>query len=247
MKISYELNPPKILDSRFDYQQLERDLDIFRSRVKQLKVLVDNIHITDSVLGVPRLSSITLAKEFDIRARCSIRVRDRNFMALLQLITDAALAKIDGVLIVKGDNPKDNSRDSGLKPTQVVRDLNKLGFNRKIKLFLSIPSNASKSAIEKKVEVEPYGLITQTISSIENLITIHDIAKAHKIKVLPCIMIPSEKNRKSAERIGLNWDSYINDPYSFIRHAYDICGEVLMTSPMSFDDGLNTVRRLVGC
>jgi 5,10-methylenetetrahydrofolate reductase len=247
MKISYELNPPKILDTKFDHEQLVRDINTFRSRVMRIKDLVDSIHITDSVLGVPRVSSITLAKETDIKVRCSIRVRDRNFMALLQLVTDAILANLDGLLIVKGDEPKDNSIDSGLKSTQVVKELNKLGFNNKIKLFLSIPCNPSKSIIEKKIDAEPYGLITQTIASIESLIMINDIAKEHNIKVVPCIMIPSEKNRKSAETIGLNWSSYIDDPYSFIKQAYDICGEVLMTSPMSFDDGLNTIRRLVRC
>ncbi|RMF30579.1 MAG: 5,10-methenyltetrahydrofolate synthetase [Candidatus Nitrosothermus koennekii] len=244
MKISYELNPPRILNGNFDYDRLNYDLKRFYSRVAQIKDLVDSIHLTDSVLGVPRVSSITLARDFDIKVRCSLRVRDRNFLALLQLVTDAIFINVDGLLIIKGDEPRDRSIDSGLKPSKIVKQLNELGFSKKIKLFLSVPCNPSKDIIEKKVSAEPYGLITQTISSIDNLIMINDIAKANGVKVLPCIMIPSEKNKRSAEMIGLDWSNYINDPYSFIKRAYDICGEVLMTSPMSFDDGVKVLRRL---
>ncbi len=244
MKISYELNPPRILDGKFDYNRLNDNLVKFNSRVMQIKDLADSIHLTDSVLGIPRVSSINLAKNFDMKIRCSLRVRDRNFLALLQLVTDAIFNNIDGLLIVKGDEPRDNSVDSGLKPSNVVQRLNELGFNNKIKLFLSIPCNPSKDAIEKKISAEPYGLITQTISSIDNLVIVNDTAKKHGIHVLPCIMVPSEKNKRSAEMIGLDWSSYIDDPYSFIKRAYDICGEVLMTSPLSFNDGLDILRRL---
>ena len=244
MKISYELNPPKILNTRFDYDTLNDSLTRFNARVMKVKEFADSIHLTDSVLGIPRVSSISLARNFDMKIRCSLRVRDRNFLALLQLVTDAIFNNIDGLLIVKGDEPRDDSIDSGLKPSAVVKRLNELGFSDKIKLFLSIPCNPSKDAIEKKISAEPYGLITQTISSIDNLIMINDIAKKHGINVLPCIMIPSEKNKRSAEMIGLDWSSYATDPYSFIKRAYDICGEVLMTSPLSFDDGVEALRRL---
>ena len=248
MKISYELNPPKILNDGFDPYRLKQDLASLDDKVKALKGLVDNIHITDSVLGVARLSSISIAREYSkyIKVRCSLRVRDRNFIALLQLVADAIMIGIDGLLIVKGDDPRDNSIDSGLKPSYVVKELNSLGFNKHIKLYLSIPCNPNPNVIERKVSAEPYGLITQTISSLDNLITLNDIAKAHNVKVLPCIMVPSRKNLRSAKAIGLDWSSYEHDPYSFIKQAYDICGEVLMTSPMSFDDGLAMVRRLRG-
>lgn len=246
MKISYELNPPKILDGGFDYDRLKRDIARFRERVMMIRTLADNIHLTDSVLGIARISNISLAKDLGIKSRCSIRIRDRNLLALLQLVTDAILADIDGLLIVKGDKPKDRSIDSSLKPSIVVKTLNQLGFDKRIKLFLSISSNAKKEEIERKIDAEPYGFITQTISSLQDLIMINDIAKSHNIRVIPCIMIPSEKNRSSAESIGLDWSNYEDNPYSFIKAAYDICGEVLMTSPMSFDDGLEMLRRLKG-
>ncbi|MEM2856330.1 MAG: hypothetical protein QW416_04435 [Candidatus Nitrosocaldaceae archaeon] len=246
MKISYELNPPKILDGVFDYARLNYDIIRFYDRVALIRELADNIHLTDSVLGIPRVSNIYLARELKIKSRCSMRVRDRNLLALLQSVTDAILAEIDGLLIVKGDEPKDRSIDSGLKPSMVVKTLNQLGFGKKIKLFLSISCNFKKEEIEKKIDAEPYGFITQTISSLNDLIVINDIAKSNGIKVIPCIMIPSEKNKSSAQTIGLDWSSYENDPYSFIKAAHDICGEILMTSPRSFDDGLEMLKRLKG-
>ncbi len=245
MNISYELNPPKILNGVFDLDRLKHAIQVFNTRVMLIKDLVDNIHLTDSVLGIPRVSNIYLARDISgVKIRCSLRVRDRNFLALLQVVTDAILINIDGLLIVKGDEPIDRSIDSGLKPTQVVKTLNELGFGSKIKLFLSVSCNASREDIEKKIDAEPYGLITQTISSINDLIKINDIASAYGIKVVPCIMIPSAKNKISADKLGLDWSSYESDPYSFIKEIHDISGEILMTSPMSFDDGLRMLERL---
>lgn len=245
MRVSYELNPPKILDPKFNYTKLLDDINEFKRKVDMLKGIADIIHITDSVMGVARISPLSIIREIkDINVRCSVRVRDRNFLALLQIVTDAIIAGVEGLLIVKGDKPTYNSKDSGLKPSEVVKTLNELGFNNKIKFFLSISPNPTKEEIDKKLDAEPYGFITQTISSLDELIKVKEMVNGYK--VIPCIMIPSEKNRKSAEALRLDWTSYKEDPYSFIKGAYNICGEVLMTSPRSFDDGLNILRGLKG-
>jgi hypothetical protein len=63
MKISYELNPPKILidEDHFDVMRLNQELQILLNRSSELVNLVNGIHLTDSVLGIPRVSSITAA------------------------------------------------------------------------------------------------------------------------------------------------------------------------------------------
>lgn len=64
MKISYELNPPKILidEDHFDVMRLNQELQILLNRSSELVNLVNGIHLTDSVLGIPRVSSITAAR-----------------------------------------------------------------------------------------------------------------------------------------------------------------------------------------
>ena len=53
MKISYELNPPKIVKGeRFDLAQLNDDMQAMAGRASQLAGLVSGIHLTDSVLGL---------------------------------------------------------------------------------------------------------------------------------------------------------------------------------------------------
>jgi hypothetical protein len=63
MKISYELNPPKILidEDHFDVMGLNQELQILLNRSSELVNLVNGIHLTDSVLGIPRVSSINAA------------------------------------------------------------------------------------------------------------------------------------------------------------------------------------------
>ena len=76
--------------------------------------LVDDIHLTDSVLGVPRISGIVSCKssknvmENWIRQvlTCSLRTQDRSFLSICQSVADAILVGINGVLIVAGDDPK---------------------------------------------------------------------------------------------------------------------------------------------
>ena len=252
MKISYEMNPPKIVKNKFfELDSLKQDLEKFHDRISRLGNLVDSIHLTDSVLGIPRISSISAALDVrrlhnSAKLRCSLRVRDRNLSAITQLVCDAIMAGVDGLLVVKGDKPERPSIDSGLVPSKVVRILNEQGFGNKIKLFLSVPCSPDLSKIQQKIDAEPYGFITQSISSLDQLQKIVDNVKLHNILVMPCIMVPSPKNKESAKMIDLDWKSYEKDTGSFIKRAHDMCGEVLITSPNSFDDGINLLKRLNG-
>jgi len=250
MKISYEMNPPKIVRNNFfEIDSLKQDLEKFHGRISKLTNLVDSIHLTDSVLGIPRISSVSAALDVrkshnSVKLRCSVRVRDRNISAITQLVCDAVMAGVDGLLIVKGDKPERPSIDSGLKPSNVVRILNEQGFGNKIKLFLSVPCNPDLNKIRQKIDARPYGFITQSISSLDQLQKIVDDVKSHNIKVMPCIMVPSPKNKESAHMIDLDWKSYEKDTVSFIKSANDMCGEVLISSPNSFDDGINLLNKL---
>lgn len=251
MRISYEMNPPKIVhDDKFSIDVLRSDLDRFYFRVGMLKGLVEFIHVTDSVLGIARLSSVSIASnivsKYDQRVRCSIRVRDRNMNAIMQLVADAILAGVDGLLMVKGDKPKDGSRDSALTASNVVKLLNEHGFSKHIRLYLSIAEDVSEHELLRKMSVEPYGFITQSITSIERVEALADRVKSNNKCIIPCIMLPSSKNKASAESINLNWSNYENNIEEFIKQAYSICGEVMITSPNSFSEGIHVIRRIRG-
>ena len=63
MKITFELNPPKILkDQRFDLVLLNQEIQKLTKRASELVDLVNGIHLTDSVLGIPRISSVTVGQ-----------------------------------------------------------------------------------------------------------------------------------------------------------------------------------------
>jgi 5,10-methylenetetrahydrofolate reductase len=287
MKISYELNPPKIVidDHHFDVMRLNQELQILLNRSSELVNLVNGIHLTDSVLGIPRVSSITAASYIRkntgrvgrgsnnnnrLKLSCSVRTRDRNFTSFCQFVTDAILVGVESLLILRGDEPataiapagvgagigtgvkggrkrKEEEDDvgqksSGLKPTSILSILNDKKYNKSIHLNLSVPSKIfyhNRSLFEKKIEAKPYSLVTQLISSLSDLGEIVDIAKSFKIKVVACVMIPSDKNRRSADIIGLDWKEYEKNPVDFIKAASTLADKVLISSPNSFRMGID--------
>jgi 5,10-methylenetetrahydrofolate reductase len=246
--------------------------------------------LTDSVLGIPRVSSITAASYIkNTRARereggsssssnnnklklsCSVRTRDRNFTSFCQFVTDAILVGVESLLILRGDEPAPagvgagigtgvkggrkrreeeddvGQKSSGLKPTSILSILNDKKYNKSIHLNLSVPSKIfyhNRSLFEKKIEAKPYSLVTQLISSLSDLGEIVDIAKSFKIKVVACVMVPSDKNRRSADIIGLDWKEYEKNPVDFIKTASTLADEVLISSPNSFRMGIDLLKSL---
>jgi hypothetical protein len=57
-------------------------------------------------------------------------------------------------------------------------------------------------------------------------------------------MVPSDKNRRSADIIGLDWKEYEKNPVDFIKAAGTLADEVLISSPNSFRTGIDLLRSL---
>jgi len=240
--ISYELNPPKIIpNNHFSYSNFLSDIANVKKKVTVLEEYINYLHFTDSVLGIPRLSSITMAsiiKKYNAKMKisCSVRTRDRNLLSMYQTISDSILLNLESLLIILGDEPRNDLKTQELlKPSQVVNQLSSQGFNKSIKLNLSIPNKIrSINTIKSKINAKPNAFVTQSIESLKDLENIIDQIRPFGIKVVACIMVPSEKNKKSAELIGLNWKEYEKEPIEFIKNSGKIADEVLITSPNHF-------------
>ncbi|MFY9797293.1 MAG: hypothetical protein WAK17_04840 [Candidatus Nitrosopolaris sp.] len=251
MKISFELNPPRIVkNQRFDLVLLNQEIQKFTKRASELVHLVDGIHLTDSVLGIPRISSVTAANFIKrtgnpLKLGCSVRVRDRNYTSICQFVSDAILIGVERVLVLMGDDPVDGSKNLGLKPSSVLKMLYYEKYNSAIDFNLTIPTRIkSPSYIQKKIDAKPTAFVTQSIASLAELGEIVDLARSRKILVVACIMVPSKNNQTSAEKIGLDWKEYQNNAVDFILQAGDLASEVLLTSPNSFQSGLEILEKL---
>ena len=248
MTLRYEINPPKIIPgSNLSYVDIIKLLDKVKHRVSEISTSCDGIHFTDSVLGIPRISPVTTGKLIrklnqKIEITVSLRVRDKNLTELAKLMEDADSGGLDGVLILKGDASPDEQKDSGLIPSQVVKHFNELGYDKKLDLFLSLPSKPDFNKIQKKIEAEPTGFITQVIHSIDDVTRIVDKLKPCGFKIIPCILLPSEKNKKSAKLLQLDWSEYKNSVEDFIREVHNIASDVLITSPNDF----NSAKEILG-
>ena len=240
MTFRYEINPPKITpNSNLSAEESLQLLEKVETRVNEISNLCGGIHFTDSVLGIPRVSPITTGQLIrksnqKIEITVSLRVRDKNIETLTQLMEDAVSSGLNGVLILKGDAPPDGDSDSGLIPSQTVRHFKELGFDKKLEIYLSLPSNPDFNKIQKKIEAEPTGFITQVIQSVEEVSRISDNLKPKGFKIIPCVLLPSEKNLKSAEILQLDWSEYDNSIPDFIKQVHQTAGDVLITSPNDF-------------
>jgi 5,10-methylenetetrahydrofolate reductase len=251
MNIWFELNPPRIMqDEFFDTNLLNQAIQKFVNRALSIVDLVNGIHFTDSVLGVPRISSVSAANFLKITCNkvnvsCSVRTRDRNFISICQLISDAILIGVKSLLILMGDEPTQGSRDFGLIPSTALKMLYYEKYNRSIDFYLTIPNKIENiSSIRKKIDAKPSAFVTQSIQSIYDLGEIVDTLKPYNIPVVACIMVPSKQNKVSAEMIGLDWKAYESNPVDFIREATTIANGILLTSPNDFKAAMELLQGL---
>ena len=257
MEIIYELNPPKILyDSNINMDILAQEIEKFLLRSRTVLEFSKFIHITDSVLGIPRISSIhgaALIREninnTDINVSCSVRTRDRNINSIIQVATRSISLNVKDLLFIMGDEPKISTnavtKASLSKPTEVITILNSLGYNKFINLNLSIPNKVSDfNKFTKKTKSNPYAMITQSIDSLQEVKDLKGLLEPHKIKLIPCVMIPSKKNIQAAKMIGVDWKEYEDNVLEFIYEIGKLTEQILITSPNNFNEGVEVLRKI---
>ena len=240
MTVRYEINPPKISSDGQDAR------NILFGRIKIISSVCDGIHLTDSVLGIPRVSPFEIANQIrasnkNIKLTCSMRVRDKNLNDIEKIIQES-VGTVDGILVLMGDKSHTTSDTTELVPSQIVKALNDNGLSKKIELFLSIPSNPNFAKIQKKIDAKPTGFFTQVIHSKNQIEKISD--KINNFKIIPCLLLPSENNLKSAKFLKIDWSNYKEDILGFINEIHSITDDVLITSPNDFKRAYETISKL---
>ena len=242
MTVRYEINPPKVSD---DGQNAR---NILFERIKMIGSVCNGIHLTDSVLGIPRVSPFEIAKKIresnkDMKITCSLRVRDRNLNELKKIVEES-IGIVDGILVLMGDKSDKSSNKEELIPSQVVKALNEDGFGKKTELFLSIPSNPNFAKIQKKIDANPTGFFTQVIHSKDQIEKISNQLDSNGFKIIPCLLLPSHKNLKSAEFLKIDWSDYKENIVGFINEIHGITDDILITSPNDFKRAYETITKL---
>ena len=240
MTVRYEINPPKISDDGQDVR------NVLFERIETISSVCNGIHLTDSVLGIPRVSPFEIAKQIresnkNIKLTCSLRVRDKNLNDIEKIVQES-VGTVDGILVLMGDKSDITSNKPELVPSQVVKTLNDNGLGEKTKLFLSIPSNPNFVKIQKKIDAKPTGFFTQVIHSKNQIEKISD--ELNDFKIIPCLLLPSENNLKSAKFLKIDWSNYKEDITGFINEIHSITGDVLITSPNDFKRAYETISKL---
>ena len=242
MTVRYEINPPKISGDGQDVR------NVLFERIETISSVCNGIHLTDSVLGIPRVSPFKIAKQIresnkNIKLTCSLRVRDKNLNDIEKIVQES-IGTVDGILVLMGDKSDTMSNKDNLIPSQVVKALNDNGLDKKIELFLSLPSNPNFAKIQKKIDAKPVGFVTQVIHSKDQVEKIVNYLRPNGFKIIPCLLLPSKNNLKSAEFLKIDWSNYEENFIEFINEIHSITGDILITSPNDFKRAYETISKL---
>ena len=237
MTIRYEANPPKILPGI----NLEESISKFIDKIRLISTKCDAVHITENVLGHQRVSPLKIGKIIrkeipNLPITVSLRVRDKNKKEVEEFIQEAISSGFSGILVLMGDPSATGQKDSGLIPSQVVKELHEKNVDNKIDLYLSISARPDFSKIKKKLDAKPKGFMTQVVQTSEQVENLKE--KLEDFKIIPIVLFPSKKNQKSAEFLNLNLAKYEKTFKEFLNKVEKISGDVLITSPSDFS-GLN--------
>jgi len=238
----YEINPPRISAD-------QNILNTLFERIESISSVCDGIHLTDSVLGIPRISPLNIAKKIretnqKIKLTCSLRVRDKELNAIEEIVKES-VGIVDGILILMGDKSNTDGDKTNLVSSQVVTFLNDGGFNEKLELFLSIPANPNFAKIQKKINAKPRGFFTQIVNSKAMVQRMTDFLKPKGFRVIPCLLLPSEKNSKSAELLKIDWSDYKDNFIEFASEIHNSADDILISSPNDFKGAHETLSKLV--
>ena len=133
-----------------------------------------------------------------------------------------------------GDKSNTNNDKTNLVSSKVVELLNDKGFNDKLELFLSIPANPNFAKIQKKIDARPKGFFTQIVNSQAMVQRITDYLKPKGFRIIPCLLLPSEKNLKSAEFLKIDWSNYKDNFIEFANEIHKLSDDILISSPNDF-------------
>jgi homocysteine S-methyltransferase len=242
MAIRYEINPPKVSDP-------PSRIELLDERIEQISKFCDGIHVTDSVLGIERISPLIIGAEIKqkypkLNVTISLRVIDKKIPQIVDFVDSAIHANLDGILILMGDPSTENNYKSGVIPSFAVNNLIQNGFGEKINFFLSLPSKPNFNKISKKVTSKPNGFMTQVVHDSSQVKRIHDYLNPKGFSIIPCLLFPSTKNSRSAQFLNLDWSNYEDNFSSFVLEIESITGDVLLTSPNDFKGALDFLTRL---
>ena len=73
---------------------------------------------------------------------------------------------------------------------------------------------------------------------------ISDGLKPNGFKIIPCLLLPSHKNSKSAEFLKIDWSDYKENIIGFINEICGITDDILITSPNDFKRAYETISKL---
>ena len=224
-------------------------------RARRLEGLADFISIPDTPGGEARACGAAVAArirdEVGLRIVVHVKTANSNRIGIFSQVLGAALAGVSGVLITRGDKPREGIVVRDVSVEEVfgwARSRSDL-FRLKLGVTVPVPRVYPEKLVGRRLKLGPDFVYTQVVSKPAEVV---DVAKYLQrfseggVEIFVPVIAPSELNREAVKVFGFGPACCLEEVVEeAVRHGVNI----LLSSPADFEAGvkaLKKVRELLG-
>jgi len=217
--------------------------------VSKLVNYVDAVFVPDAPLGKPSAHAIAVAhvisETLGIEAIPSVRLRDINTNALMNLVGAAKLLGIRSIVLVRGDPPAHGAPVDDIGTEEAVELLKKSRSFREMRLGLVVSMAKGYEMIAERLRLPIDMVLVSRLWRPQDLE--HDVfAEARKrgVEVYPYIVVASPRDRDRVyEMLRGHQPVYLpREAVDVVEALRGLCDGVLISSPAGIEASLELLR-----
>ena len=237
--VTYEVVPPRKVN-----------ISKILAKINRIAGFLNAINITDTPLGIPRVSSIPLAVYLQEKFKNLIviphlKIINCNVVGLKSLILGLRATGVKYVLLIKGDRPSEGTTVSDMSLENAVKYAKVIG----LRVIVGIGKN-TRERLEQALSMNPDIIATQPFLSEEEISNFFNITKElrskynTKVKVIGSLIVFSPKNFQVIKAISGNLDQKYTFSSDYLKlrttkglilKILDLLDGVYISSPFDFD------------
>ena len=239
VSVGFELLPPS-----------RGDASLYLDRARRLEGLADFISIPDTPGGEARACGAAVAArirdEVGVSVVVHVKTVNSNRVGIFSQVLGAALAGASGVLITRGDRPREGIVVRDVSVEEVFgwarsrSDLSRL----KLGVTVPVPRVYHEKLVRRRLRLRPDFVYTQVVSKPSE---VADVAKHLQgfseggVEIYVPVIAPSELNREAVKTFGFEPVGYLE---GVVEEAVRRGVNILLSSPADFEAGLKALKKV---
>lgn len=226
------------------------DASLYLDRARMLAGLAGFISIPDTPGGEARACGAAVAArirdEVGVRVVVHVKTVNSNRVGIFSQVLGAALAGAGGVLITRGDRPREGVVVQDVYVEEVFgwarsrSDLSRL----KLGVTIPVPRAYPEKLVRRRLRLRPDFVYTQVVSKPAEVVDVAKYLQSFSeggIEIYVPVIVPSELNREAVKAFEFEPVSCLEGVVEeAVRHGVNI----LLSSPADFEAGLKALKKV---